>query len=492
MQGKQALELPHDRRKGELMLISRRRLLTIPGSAALVTARKVAALPADKIEGIEHKGVLIHECGIEGERRRDDTVPAHPNGIQASKDRWLVIYATRSFRGFDDDRSIVYQLRAGALDGKIVKEGLLARIQADPIDGGRLYELHQLGHPVLFGVPRGARILGRPAPSANVFVAKWRRTTLTLDKDKDQLVHGAGNRAPSLQRQAVQWIQFRLSPSEDDIEIIQPVSLLRQKGYETGEAFCSAPVKTINQSFVQAVPYKRDGTEWVDCNHFDGAPVWPFLGTGRLACLRYAYNAELGRYEWIQTGTLFGGRDLPLIEASLAQMGNQWIIAARPSAAGLVWVRTEDPFAEMPPLTHRKDPATTSPRTAYVCADGVLRLFTGDRAVSPYRQARNPLYCWDIDPNNGFTPSVRRVIFDSVKAGLPIRQETPPMIDMCKLLPHAGGRFQWILHRVQVDADNHPRPQRSTPPINEKEKGVCGVYYAQVAYSESFPSRWEF
>lgn len=292
--------------------------------------------------------------------------------------------------------------------------------------------------------------------------------------------------SPSLLTQAVEWVQFRLNAGNDDIEILQPAALLRQKGYETGEAFCSAPVKSINESFVQSVPFNRDGTEWADCNHFDG---------GRLACMKYAFSPKLGRYEWVVTGPLFGGAEEGLYEASLAQYGDRWIIAARQRTAGAAWAAIEDPFSKAPPLVRPKAPATTTPRTAYVWADGVLRLFTGELGISPYQNPRNPLYCWDIDPDAGFTASSRRVIFDSVKAGLPIRPEARPMIDMCKLLPHAGGRTQWIVHRVHIAAVNHARESssgivRHIPPATAVEKGACAIAYAKVTYTADFPSRW--
>src|SRR5262249_55600528 len=55
--------------------------------------------PAGGIERIEHLGMLISECSVPGERRQEDVVPAHPNAIRVSKDRWLLVYATRGFRG---------------------------------------------------------------------------------------------------------------------------------------------------------------------------------------------------------------------------------------------------------------------------------------------------------------------------------------------------------------------------------------------------------
>ena len=101
-----------------------------------------------------------------------------------------------------------------------------------------------------------------------------------------------------------------------------------------------------------------------------------------------------------------------------------------------------------------------------MCADGAVRLFTGDPTVSPNKNARDPLYCWEIDPDDGFSAGKRHVIFDHVKAGLPIRRLTRPMIDMCRLLPHAGGNVQWIVHRVQVDAVDHHNVGLEADPID--------------------------
>ena len=78
-------------------------------------------------------GKLIGECSLEGEHLADRVVPAHPNGIQLSKNRWLIIYATRKFRGTDDDASIIYQVREDTPDGKLLKEGMLAKSDHTPL-----------------------------------------------------------------------------------------------------------------------------------------------------------------------------------------------------------------------------------------------------------------------------------------------------------------------------------------------------------------------
>src|SRR6202011_5433236 len=144
-------------------------------------------------------------------------------------------------------------LRAGAPDGRVIKEGVFTRAQTDwdALGNGKKY-VKQHGHPVAFGVPRGALIAGKPAPSANVFVVKWRLVGRGLDRTKNYLLHGSAD--PELENltQSVQWVQFRLNRAEDDIEILRPASVLRQKGYESGKQLCAAPIQHMNESFVQA------------------------------------------------------------------------------------------------------------------------------------------------------------------------------------------------------------------------------------------------
>ena len=96
----------------------------------------------------------------------------------------------------------------------------------------------------------------------------------------------------------------------------------------------------------------------------------------------------------------------------------------------------------------------SSPLCAYRRPDGVLSVFTGDAGVSPHHNDRDPMYCWEIDPDNQFNVKDRRTIYDTVAAGLPIRPSASPKVDMCKLLPHSGAT-QYIAHRVSVRAHNH-------------------------------------
>src|SRR5688572_19777501 len=91
------------------------------GSSANLLSAQTNPPVQVRLQGIAHQGMLIRECTLKGETRADDVFPAHPSGIQVSRERWLLLYATRGFRGVDDDLSIIYQLRQGGPDGKVVR-----------------------------------------------------------------------------------------------------------------------------------------------------------------------------------------------------------------------------------------------------------------------------------------------------------------------------------------------------------------------------------
>lgn len=428
--------------------------------------------------------MFIRESTLAGETRGDRVFPAHPNGIQVSRDRWLILYATRGLRGTDDDRSIVWQLLKDGPEGKVVKEGFFARTVDDwePLGDGRKF-VKQHGHPVAFGVPQGALVGGKPAPHANVFVAKWRTRAVRFDPVTDRLVAADTSRLG----QGVEWTQFRLNVSADDIEILQPPVPLRQKGFDQGGAFCSADRPGwMNQTFVQAVPLNRDATDWVDCNHFAG---------DRVAALRYRFNAACGRYDWIETGPYLFDPAGGVSEASVVRWKDDFIVAvrlrgttkSRPGKGGglrgdegVGWLRANDLFRPRDArIVYANSPACQRPRTAYVCADGRLRLFAGEARSSPSHNPRDPICCWDVDPDYDFRATNRRVIFDSKTAALPMRKETRPMIDFCKVLP-PNGRGQFVLHRVT----SYPE---SYPPTAE-EFGWFGIYAARLEFDAPAPA----
>lgn len=465
----------------------------------------------DAISGIEHAGVLIRECSIPGETRADETVPAHPNGIQISRTRWLIVYATRKFRGTDDDTSILYQVRADHPGGRLLKEGMLARSvdDWDPYGDGKFRFVKQHGHPCAFGVPKGARIGGKPAPHANVIVIKWRFTARALDRGANFLDYA--DKYPNLTRDTAntEWVQVRLNDREDDIEFLQRAKVFRQRGFEAGP-LVGRDAKYLIQNHSQAIAMNADRTEWVDLGSDDG---------GIRPCL-HRFNPKTGLYEFVETGpVLFSKADpkRPVIaragSATLARWRDSWVVAAgrswvenhrKQGERGVAWVRTEDLFGPPPEVRYAPQPATNTPLHAYTCPDGVLRLFAGERASSPNQNDRDPYFCWNIYPDAGFAASHRRAVFDTVKAGLPIRPAAMPKADMCKLLPHGGGAVQYILHRVTVQstAQDHlheaegfanENPKRWLfPAINEDEKRSCAIYWARLRYRDPLAGLWDF
>ena len=471
----------------------RRRFLSATAQAALalVISRPQSQVAAAGLGGIVAGGRLIADCPLPGETRKDLVVPAHPNGLQLARDRFLVLYATRGFRGTDDDRSICYQLRRSGFTGPVLKEGFLSRSIADwdPLGEGRRY-FRQHGHPVAFGVPKGAKICGQTPPHAGVFVAKWRVVAKEFDA-QGRPVAEAGRRRVA---QGVEWMQFRLNADESDLEILQAPTMLRQRGFESGAAICPLPNYTwMNQTFVNAVPFNDNASEWVDANHFAG---------DRVAALRYAFNQQLGRYEWVQTSPWLIDPKGGISEASVLRWSGEWLVAVRLSgvpiqgsgrpsrpAHGVGWLRTGDLFAQSGgELTFPETPKCAAARSAYVCADGVVRIFGGDPFVAPPRNQprskRNPIYAWDIAVDHGFRASPPRMICNAFTTAPGLRPESVPMVDMVKALPATGGCSQTLLHRFNFAP--------ATFPLTETEFAACGVYSAQMEFEDGAPAAWLF
>jgi len=133
----------------------------------------------------------------------------------------------------------------------------------------------------------------------------------------------------------------------------------------------------------------------------------------------------------------------------------------------------------------QQDLICNGPFTVFMCPDGVLRMCGGDAKASPHGRSRDPLYLWDVDPLT-FATSNRRVLCDTVQAGLPLRAEATPVADMCKLLLHQGSR-QIASFRVRVRAIDHPYVPVL---LNEAERGASAVYHSTITYTESFPDPW--
>ena len=67
-------------------------------------------------------------------------------------------------------------------------------------------------------------IAGKPAPSANVFVLKWRQVARVLDHERSYLENESAHPELRERTHTVEWLQFRLNEREDDIEILKPAN----------------------------------------------------------------------------------------------------------------------------------------------------------------------------------------------------------------------------------------------------------------------------
>lgn len=484
----------------------KRRAFIATAALGAASARSLLAASTPQAGAVRAVGKLVDDCTLAGERRRDGAFPAHPNGLRLSRDRFLLIYATRGWRGVDEDRSIVYQVRAGAFDGPVLKEGLLARAidDWDPLgDGRKCFKSH--GHPCGFGVPKGALIRGRPAPQANLFVLKWYNYARLFSAPGElgrPLADDSSRLSAATLR--IQWMHVRLNATDDDLEIVEPISTLRAPGHAPGDR----AGEHLNQGFSQAQPFNPDATEWVDMISAPWPDRDPPAGAGPVAA-KYRYIPARHRYEWVQAGPRFFPQGLDASEGGLVRLSDGWAICARPHKDAnlpLLWARLDDPFARparrVLAQPRAGQPIVRGPTTAYRCADGRIRVFGGDREGSPYDNRRHPLYAWEADPGKDFALTRRQVVFDILAADVGVRAQAEPIADMCKLLPHAGGSTQWIVHRFRTESINfrrdrpastNPEPQfRISPAVTETERALHGIYLARLDYGTGFPDEWTF
>lgn len=469
-------------------------------------ARPLLAGAAPSAGSIKPVGKLIHDCSLPGQGRAHGAFPAHPNGLRLSRDRFLVLYATRGWRGVDEDRSIIYQVRSGDYNGPVLKEGLLAASidTWDSLgDGSRHFKAH--GHPGGFGVPKGALIDGKPAPHANLFVLKWYRYA-RIFSGPDRLDRPLAEASVQLMERTlgVEWVHVRLNDADNDLEIVEPARALRAPGFAPDDPVA----ERINQTYCQPLPLNRDATEWVDLFGLR----WPDRArpdaTGP-APVKFRYDSARRRYVWTETGPKVFPAGLNAGEGGMVRLDDGWAMYARPHKdAGLpvLWARLDDPFSastrQVLARARTGQPIVRGPVTAYRCADGVLRVFAGSREISPYANRRHPLYCWEADPSSDFALSRRQVVCDLLAGKTALRPESEPIADMCKVLPHHGGRTQWIVHRFRTEsidyrrerpASTNPEPQfQVSPAVTEAERDAHGIYLAKLDLAAAAPDPWTF
>ncbi len=446
------------------------------------------------LKRIQYRGGIITDTGVPGERKAEGILPAHANGsLQVSRDRWLSFFATLDPGGWDSVRSIVFQLRADAPDGDVVREGLVSRFVSgwDPLDEGiRLRKVN--GMPMAFGVPKGARRNGQVMSNQNAFVVKWYRYGM-LEQDgrllnsqthRDLWPEGSTYKRSLLR---IEWMQFRLNDSEDDIEITGPPGTLRQSGYESDQEFCSlGPGHFMNHAMTPPVAADPSCTTWVECDTFGADPDHPNATHGQVAPVEYTWNGETGLYEWSRTGPLTGIPGRVIGETSISRFDGSWVAAARTfdGKGETVWFRTEEPFRGLGEPVIR--PGSVCPRHSFRCADGVLRLFINDRNGSPHGDGRNPLYVFEVDPVT-LEYSNPETVVDLRAEGLPFNT---PFADMSKLCPNQGNR-QLLFFRT-IDRQHTADLQPGEAPLGDPALRAAGIHYAELVYEGKIADPWCF
>ncbi len=427
-----------------------------------------------------YRGAFAADLGVPGERKADGRIPAHAAVIPVSPRRWLAAIGTLDSASWDGARSIVYQLRADAPDGPVIREGLLAAAQDDWNPRGRgerLLKCH--GAPLAFGVPKGAQHGGCLAPHQNVFVIKWYRYAHIPAADGIWNPFAADTRArhPEFmeigpQTLRVEWMQCRLNEAETDIEIIRPATSLCQTGYDDdSNDFCAlGGGYACNNAMAAPIPADADADAWLEYMTF-----LPPAGRPGIAAALYRFNPTRGFYEWTATGPFISIPDRALSETSVMRTPAGWLIASRDSALDgcTVWWRAADPLAapELAGISPADAGPREGPRSVYLGEDGKLRMFGNEK---PFRKpGRNPLYMWEVDPAS-FQLRNRRLILDARAAGLPFYN---PFVDMCKLVPAVGGRqlaiFRCITARQTAAMD-------LTHPVTAAEHAAAGIHYAEL------------
>jgi hypothetical protein len=226
-------------------------------------------------------------------------------------------------------------------------------------------------------------------------------------------------------------------------------------------------------------------TSWLDVPHFNNNGV---------AAIEFRFNPETSLYEWTRTGKLLKPEPKKgkMFESSINRLGDDWILCVRNRGHVLegqrgsctAWFKTKDPFAGFGKPTYAPVPSSYCPRTAYLMPDGKLRIFSGDIALSPHRQKRDPLFCWDVDPKD-FSVSNRRTIMDGRQnLGMQL-----PMIGFAKLSPVHNNR-QILTFRVTTL--NHRHATEKYPAVTEHDLAQSGGHYCVIRYEEDVPNTWRF
>lgn len=443
------------------------------------------------IERIQYRGGFVTDCSLAGEGKASGYLPTQPlsGAVRASEHHWLFTYATLETSGWDLPRAIIVQIRRGGPDGQIVREVELAGRDEtfDPLGrGDRL--LKAVGSGKVFGVPCGARIDGRAAAHAGLFVARWyRKAFLPSDDgplnpatDRDRWPEG---RMISQAMAPAEWVHFRFDPQRETIDLLESA---RPFVPTACEADPTAPqARGLLGGMVAALPVDDQATQWIDIGTLRRTPPDRDEAAHQLLAQQFLYDPQRGRYHFETVGEPFGPIDRHLSEASLARSADRWIVAARSNRidGSTVWFVSDDP-TRWPAEPTTVTPLSWGPRTLWRCGDGQVRLFAGDLERSPYDQKRNPLYAWDVDiEDGGVRLSEPAVVFDAAAHGIPFDR---PFADFVQLLEPTGST-QSAVFRL-IDSKMTTGGGKSS----EAAFAAAGIHRVDLGYDRSAEATWTF
>lgn len=426
-----------------------------------------------------YKGPFIIESDLFGESKRDFAVPNYATGLRLSTDRWLIVYDTVDSRGADFWRSVMYQIRADAPDGRIVKSGFIAELEVlDSLVGDRYPCWKGYGNPNVFGMPCLSHgVSSSPTPGL-VAISYNSRIELMVD---GRLVQYLPTLTPHWPKDvsADEWFdvlarlgsprlmrQYRFNPVTDELvpvspakpcPIVQPVRL------------CHDLQGIINWG--NPVRMDEHGLSWLE------VLVDP-TEDSLLVMRRYDFDTAAGLYHMTDKVMQHQERpDFRAGEPSLAQIGpNDWMVAARcfRNSGNTLLYRTADPMTSLGPATELA--TTFGQRMLYRFADGSIRLTLNHQKESPYQDRRNPLYCYRIDPDT-LQAVEKSTVFDSRAAGLDLHI---PFVDHTHLFePHRPGA-QLLTFRLIAEGMvwNRPDMQAVTP----EEMRIGGLHCCEVTF----------
>jgi hypothetical protein len=146
--------------------------------------------------------------------------------------------------------------------------------------------------------------------------------------------------------------------------------------------------------------------------------------------------------------------------------------------------RPADPFTGFGEPTFAPIPSSYCPRTAWLMPDGKLRIFSGDIMLSPFKQKRDPLFCWDVDPNNFSVTNQRTILSGRANLGMEL-----PMIGFAKLSPVHNQR-QILTFRVTTM--NQRQATDRWPAATDHDLHQSGAHHCVIRYDGNIPDTWRF